>query len=64
MSLERAHAFGAPSAGSASADVVIRAMHARPIECLADLEADTFGSDEEVEAFLAFTASERHADLD
>lgn len=35
----------------------------RPIASLDDLTADTFGTDEEVEEFVAFTYSERRRDV-
>ncbi|MEW5541283.1 hypothetical protein ACLQ2J_05440 [Streptomyces cyaneofuscatus] len=35
----------------------------RPIASLDDLTAETFGTDEEVEEFVAFTYSERRCDV-
>ncbi|MFI9559807.1 hypothetical protein [Nonomuraea endophytica] len=46
-----------------SLDELIEAKHARPIESVEELAADTFGSDEELEEFLAFTYAERHANM-
>jgi hypothetical protein len=41
---------------------LLAAKNARPIRSLDDLAADTFGSDEELDDFLAFTYAERHRD--
>ncbi len=42
---------------------LLAAKHTQPIRSLDDLTADTFGSDEELDDFLAFTYAERHRDL-
>lgn len=46
-----------------SAAQLLAAKNTRPIRSLDDLAADTFGSDEELAQFLAFTYAERHRDL-
>ncbi len=42
---------------------LLAAKGTRPIASLDDLTADTFGTDEEVEEFVAFTYSERRRDV-
>ncbi len=42
-----------------TADELLAAKGTEPIRSLDDLAADTFGSDEEFDAFLAFTYAER-----
>jgi hypothetical protein len=42
---------------------LLAAKGTQPIRSLDELAADTFGSDEELEEFLAFTYAERHRDL-
>lgn len=44
-------------------DELLAAKGTRPITSLDDLTADTFGTDEEVEEFVAFTYSERRRDV-
>jgi hypothetical protein len=46
-----------------SVEQLLAAKAVRPIRSLDELAADTFGSDEELEEFLAFTYAERHRDL-
>lgn len=41
----------------------LAAKDTQPIHSLDDLAADTFKSNEEVEAFSAFTYTERHCDV-
>ena len=55
---------GAPIRPRPPAAQLLAAKNTRPIRSLDDLAADTFESDEELEAFLAFTYAERHRDLD
>ena len=47
-----------------SVDDLLAAKRAQPIRSMDDLVADTFGSDEELAEFLAFTYAERHRDTD
>ncbi len=54
---------GKPMRPRPSVAQLLAAKHTRPIQSLDDLMADTFESDEELEAFLAFTYAERHRDL-
>jgi len=46
-----------------SVQQLLAAKNARPIMSLEDLAAETFGSDRELEEFLAFTYAERYRDL-
>lgn len=46
-----------------SVEELLTAKGTRPIASAADLAADTFSSEAELEEFLAFTAAERHRDL-
>jgi hypothetical protein len=46
-----------------SVEELLAAKNTQPIRSLDDLVADTFESDEELEAFLAFTYAERHRDM-
>ena len=46
-----------------SVEELLAAKGTRPLASAADLAADTFSSDAELEEFLAFTAAERHRDL-
>jgi hypothetical protein len=54
---------GSAAGPSLSAAQLLAAKNARPTQSLDDLAADTFESDEELEAFLAFTCAERHRGL-
>jgi hypothetical protein len=54
---------GIPKRPRQSVTQLLAAKHGKPIRSLDDLTADTFGSDEELEDFLAFTYAERHRDL-
>jgi hypothetical protein len=42
---------------------LLAAKRTEPIQSLDDLAADTFGSDEELEEFLAYTYAERHREI-
>ncbi|WP_202878598.1 hypothetical protein [Kribbella jejuensis] len=42
---------------------LIAAKRTEPIKSLDDLAADTFGSDEELDDFLAYTYAERHREI-
>lgn len=44
-------------------DELLAAKGTQPIRSLDDLTADTFESDEELEAFLSFLHAERHRDV-
>ncbi len=46
-----------------SVEELLAAKGTQPLASAADLAADTFSSDAELEEFLAFTAAERHRDL-
>ena len=46
-----------------SIEELLAAKNTQPIRTLDDLAADTFGSDQELEEFLAFTYAERHRDV-
>ena len=46
-----------------SVEELLAAKNTQPIRSLDDLAADTFGSDEELQEFLAFTYAERHRDM-
>ena len=46
-----------------SVDDLLATRNTQPIRSLADLAADTFESDEELDEFLAFTYAERHRDM-
>jgi hypothetical protein len=46
-----------------SVEELLAARNTQSIRSLDDLAADTFESDEELEAFLAFTYAERHRDM-
>lgn len=53
-----------PQGGSVSPDELARLKGVRPVQCADDLAQDgVFDSDEELDAFLAHVAAERHADL-
>jgi hypothetical protein len=54
---------GAAARPGPSAAQLLAAKNTRAIRTLDDLASDTFESDEELEAFLAFTYSERRRDL-
>lgn len=41
---------------------LLSAKHTQPIRSMADLAADTFDTEEELEEFLAFTYAERRRD--
>jgi len=55
-------AFVWPAPGL-SVEELLAAKGTQPLASAADLTADTFSSDAELEEFLAFTAAERHRDL-
>lgn len=57
---ERAFIWPAPGL---SVEELLAAKGTPPLASAADLAADTFASDAELEEFLAFTAAERHRDL-
>lgn len=62
MSTESAGPFSAStSSRRVSVEELLRAKGTRPIRTVDDLAADTFGSDEELEEFLEFTAAARRA---
>ena len=42
---------------------LLAAKKARPVRTLDELTAATFGDDQELEDFLAFTYAERHRDV-
>lgn len=64
MSTESAESFPAPGGSlRVSVEELLGARGIRPIVTVDELAADTFGSDEELEEFLEFTAAARHADL-
>ncbi|XRQ02692.1 hypothetical protein ACN3XK_39555 [Actinomadura welshii] len=46
-----------------SVEELLAEKNTQPIRSLDDLAADTFESDEELEAFVAFTNAERHRDV-
>ena len=46
-----------------SVEELLAAKGTQPIASAADLAADTFSSEAELEEFLSFTAAERHRDL-
>lgn len=46
-----------------SVEELLAAKGTKPIEAVEDLAAETFGSDEELDEFLAFTRSERRRDV-
>jgi hypothetical protein len=46
-----------------SVEELLAAKGTRPLASVADLAADTFSSDAELEEFLVFTAAERHRDI-
>jgi hypothetical protein len=46
-----------------SVEELLAAKGTQPLASAADLAADTFSSDAELEEFLAFTAAERQRDL-
>jgi hypothetical protein len=51
-------------ADSLSLDELARRRGVRPVRSLEEMaRPDVFGSDEELEEFLAYTAAKRHADL-
>lgn len=53
-----------PLGGSVSLDELARLKDVRPVQSADDLAQDgVFDSDEELDAFLAHIAAERHADL-
>jgi hypothetical protein len=54
---------GASARPHLSAAQSLAAKNTRPIKSLDDRAADIFGSDEELEEFLAFSYAERHRDL-
>ena len=53
----------APVRPRLSIEDLLAAKNTQPIRSLDDLAADTFGSDKELEEFLAFTYAERHRDM-
>ena len=54
---------GPPERSSESIDELMRRKHVRPIESPDDLAQDgVFGTDEELDAFLAHVHATRHAD--
>jgi len=59
---DKEQAFIWPMPGLSVEELLV-AKGTRPIASAADLAADTFSSDAELEEFLAFTAAERHRDL-
>ncbi|MEW1579504.1 hypothetical protein ACIF6I_26285 [Streptomyces microflavus] len=52
-----------PTRPRQTVEELLAAKGTRPIASLDDLTADTFGTDEEVEEFVAFTYSERRRDV-
>ncbi len=52
-----------PTRPRLSVEELLAAKNTQPIRSLDDLTADTFESDEELEAFLAFIHAERHRDV-
>lgn len=53
-----------PEGGPVSLDEMARRKNVRPITSAEDLAQDgVFGTDEELDAFLAHLAASRHADL-
>lgn len=56
------HAMCPPARPRLSVDELLAAKNTPPILSLDDLAAETFGSDEELQEFLAFTHAERLRD--
>ena len=48
---------------SQSVTELLAAKRTEPIRSLDELAADTFGSDEELDDFLAYTYAERHREI-
>lgn len=57
------HATYPPGRPRLSVDELLAAKNTPPILSLDDLAAETFGSDEELQEFLASTNAERHRDI-
>ncbi|WP_169983509.1 hypothetical protein [Microbispora sp. H10836] len=57
------HPIFPPVRKKTSVDELIRLKHARPIGHVEELAADTFEDDQELQEFLVFTRTERHADI-
>jgi hypothetical protein len=64
MDTGRADPAGVPFVRPSQAITELQAAkRTEPIQSLDDLAADTFGSDEELEEFLAYTYAERHREI-
>ncbi|MBA2949901.1 hypothetical protein [Streptomyces himalayensis] len=60
---ESQHPIHPPIRPRLSIEELLAAKNTQPIRSLADLKADTFESDEELEEFIAFTYAERRRDV-
>ncbi|WP_322747253.1 MULTISPECIES: hypothetical protein [unclassified Frankia] len=60
---ETGHPLYPPLRPQVTVEELLAARGTQPIRSLDDLAADTFGSDEELDEFLAFTYAERRRDV-